>query len=355
MKFVEIWDLTRNVESFYIKNGKAISFKTNKPYMYRHSVSHDCFLQGPVYPFIFGDESYFINLYDYDGTPPYDPEVELVLYANERIGLMNEHYDEYSVEKIRKQFPNAVIVGEMKEIPPNFNNGPEVLGPGENAYRQKRPERIPNRIRFFNECDYVNVPGVPGGTYVNIPYFDDLAKQLNKKLICTPGPTNVDYMFEHYYSNEKSNSIFVYTPHQHHRRGQTMEFANYIGKKYKLPVYHKPLYNDKPFDYLSSHDFIKMWSQHLYHFNIDPMNTQPGQQCKQVANVGSINIGGVNDSHDILFPETATCDCDKLEEVFAKYYEDKNARYNAIEYAWNKLNETFSFDVVRKIFEKEFV
>lgn len=357
MKLAEIWDFTSNTESFYVKDGTAMSFKDDKPYMYKHSVSPECFLQGPVYPFLW-DGSYFINLEEYDerGTmPPYDPEVDMVLYINERIGMMNEYYEKYSVDNIRKQFPNAVIVGEVKEIPPTFNSGPLVLGPGEGAHRQSRPERMTNRIKFFNDCDFVNMPAIPNGTCTAIPYLKELENDINKKIVYTPGPTNVDYVFENYYTNEKMNSIFAYTPCQHHRRSNTMEFANYIGEKYKLPVYYKPLYNDRPFDYLSSHDFLKLFSPHLYHFNLDPATTQPGQQCKQVASVGSINFGGENDSHKFLYPETATCDWDTLEEVFVKYFEDENARFEAIEYAWKAVNEICGFDVVRKIFMKEFL
>ena len=357
MKLVEIWDFTGNTESFYVKDGTAMSFKDDKPYMYKHSTSPQCFLQGPVYPFLW-DGSYFINLEEYDerGTmPPYDPEVDVVLYGNERVGLMNEYYDKYSVENIRKQFPNAVIVGAIKEVAHNFNSGPLVLGPGEGPHRQSRPERITNRIKFFNDCDFVNMPSIPNGTCATIPYLKELENNINKKIVYTPGPTNVDYVFENYYTNEKMNSIFAYTPCQHHRRGNTMEFANYIGEKYKLPVYYKPLYDDRPFDYLSSHDFLKLFSPHLYHFNLDKMKTQPGQQCKQVASVGSINFGGENDSHKFLYPETATCDWDILEEVFVRYFEDENKRFNAIQYAWKMVNEICGFEAVRKSLKKEFL
>ena len=354
MKFAEIWDFTARVESFYIKDGVATSFKTNKPYMYEHSVSPECFLQGPVYPFLWKD-SYFINLEEYDGVAPYDPEVDLVLYVNERVGLMNEYYEQYSVDSIRKRFPNAVIVGEIKEVPPSFNSGPMVLGLNEAPRRAIRPERPDNRIKFFNDCDFVNMPSIPNGTCATIPYLKELENDINKKIVYTPGPTNVDYVFENYYSDEKSNSIFAYIPHQHHRRGDTMEFAQYIGKKYNLPVHYKPLYNDRPFDYLSSDEFIKLWSPHLYHFNLDNMKTQPGQQCKQVACVGSINFGGENDSHKFLYPETATCDWDILEEVFVRYFEDENERFNAIQYAWKAVNEICGFDAVKKVFEKEFL
>ena len=354
MKFAEVWDYTYNVKSFYLDDGVAKSFKTNEPYMYKHSIAPNCFLQGPVYPWLWED-SYYINLAEYDGVAPYDPSVDMVLYVNERVGLMNENYEKYSVDSIRKSFPNAVIVGEIKEVEPNFNSGPHVLSPGEAVHRQVRPERPINRIKLFNDCDFVNMPSIPGGTCASIPYLIELQNNINKEIIYTTGPTNTEYVFDHYYSDEKLNSIFAYTPHQHHRRGNTLEFANYLGDKYNLPVHYKPLYHDKPFDYMSSHDFVSLWSPHLYHINLDNMKTQPGQQCKQVACVGSINIGGVNDSHKFLYPETATCDTDKLEEVFVSYLEDENKRFETIKYAWEKVNEICGFDTVRKVFEEEFL
>jgi hypothetical protein len=355
VKLIEVWDFTARVESFYIKDGVATSFKTNKPYKYEGSISPECFLQGPVYTF-FDEGSYYLNLEEYDGVPPYDPDVDIVLYTNERVGLMNEYYEKYSADSMRKQFPNAAIVGQLKELPPSFNSGPSMLGPNEAPRRAIRPERPINRIRLFNDCDFVNMPSVPNGFCSKAPYLQELQNNINKKITYTPSPLNVDYIFENYYTNEKLNSIFAYTPHQHHRRGATMKFADYISKKYKLPVYCKPLPNDDwTSAYLSCYDFTKLWSPHLYHFNLDSMETQPGKQCIQVASVGSINIGGKNDSHGVLYPDTATCDLDKLEEVFVQYFENENKRFEAIQYAWETANNTFSHDAVKKIFKKEFL
>ena len=351
MKIAEVWDFTAYLESFYIKDGKATSFKTNKSYSYRNSVSPECFLQGPVYPHLW-EGSYFLNLEEYGGVPPYDSDVDLVLYVNERVGLMNEYYDKYSVESIRKQFPNAVIVGQVKEVPPTFNSG-DVYS--DIPRRQVRPERPENRIRFFNDCDFVNVPTTPDGVYAKDEYFVELQKHLNKEITFTPGPTNVDYVFDKYYSNEKNKSIFYYTPHQHERRGDTQRFSEYLGKKYGLEVFNKNLYHDKPFDYLSSHEFISLWSPHLFHVNIDPQNSYPGQQCRQVAAVGSINIGGENDSHHRLYPNSSGCDLKILEEIFELYLKDESKRFEAIEYAYNKVNELFGFSTVRNTLVDKFL
>ena len=65
MKLAEVWDYTGHLESFYVKDNTALSYKTNEPYMYGHSISPQCYLQGPVYPWLWPD-SYFLNLRDWD-------------------------------------------------------------------------------------------------------------------------------------------------------------------------------------------------------------------------------------------------------------------------------------------------
>ena len=165
-----------------------------------------------------------------------------------------------------------------------------------------------------------------------------MKKNIDTEIVFIPGTYNIDYLFEKFYSEEKSNSIYVYEPTVHDRRGNTMEFAAHIGEKYNLPVYFK----SKNENYSDGNKFLNLWSSHLYIFNLDPYDIQPGWHCLQVANVGSINIGGENDSHHLLFPETATCRWDLLEEQFVKYYNDEKERFKAVEYAWNKLNELFS-------------
>jgi len=49
-----------------------------------------------------------------------------------------------------------------------------------------------------------------------------------------------------------------------------------------------------------------------------------------------------------LFPETATCDKNILEEKFVEYLKDFDKRIKVIEYAWEKLNENYSFKVIKK-------
>ena len=70
--------------------------------------------------------------------------------------------------------------------------------------------------------------------------------------------------------------------------------------------------------------------------------------CFANATIGSLNIGGLNESHQHLFPETALPNLKIIEEKFKEYLIDEVARFRAIEYAWNKVNELYSFDVVKQ-------
>ena len=69
MKFAMIWDYSAYVKSFYVKDGVAHTFEDNKPYMYTHAVSPECFLMGPgSFPFLWEDGC-FINLWAGQQSP----------------------------------------------------------------------------------------------------------------------------------------------------------------------------------------------------------------------------------------------------------------------------------------------
>ena len=72
----------------------------------------------------------------------------------------------------------------------------------------------------------------------------------------------------------------------------------------------------------------------------------------QVASVGSINIGGLNEAHHYLYPETATCDEKILEDRIVEYLNNPEKRFQVIQNAWNKLNEIHSFNNIKSILEK---
>ena len=318
---------TDNIPSFYVKNGTMYDFKHNKPHIFEAAMSPQFVTQIWSYCFFYEDGC-FLNLKEWEEELP-DFDFDVIVYANERHGLDDIYWDKYSVARLKNKYSKAKVIGYVKEI-----TVPD--------YRYK------GWIRFLNDCDQVMAPA--SGHLQELPKYKEIQSELNKKInFCSPSPDNINLIYDKFYSNTKDNAIFVYLPTSPHRRGATLEFANYIGKKYNIPVVQKPFnssYNVK--QHMSWKDFMNYWSPCLWHFNLDPSEVQPGIQTTLVANVGSINIGGMNESHHILYPETATCDQKILEERFVEYLNNKEKRFEVIEYAWNKLNEFYGSTVVKK-------
>ena len=68
----------------------------------------------------------------------------------------------------------------------------------------------------------------------------------------------------------------------------------------------------------------------------------------QVAAAGVINVGGLNTSHKYLYPDLATNDLNELERVINNIILDDNERIRIMQYAYNKVNELYSFETVKK-------
>jgi len=337
MKIAWFLDNTIIGESFYVKNGKAFGLLSKTPYVHKHFVSPECSTAGYNLLWLW-DEGYYIKINELEeklfDLP--DLDLDLIFYSCERNGLDLENHDRFSVERLRKKYPNTKIIGYIKEMGKNFP--------------MHRPDRFENRIKFFNQCDAIHLQD--NSILRETPAFKEISKQVKTKINFSNFMHNIEYYFNKFYSNEKDNCIFAYLPNPVHRRGRTYEFAKYIGDKYNIEVRYKPLKNTQAFDYLSLKDFIKLWCPCLYHFNLDPEEQQPGWQAVQVASVGSINIGGRNESHQLLFPETATNNETILEEKFEEYLNNPEKRFKVIQNAWNSLNKYYSFETVKKQLKK---
>ena len=305
---------------------KSWYVKDKEKYLFDGDTVHDVY--NPIFNYcFFWDDGCFLNLSEWEDELP-DLDLDVIVYANERHGLDASNWDKYSVARLKNKYPKAKVIGFIKEItvPPN---------------------RYKNWIRFLNDSDYVVAPAT--GRMRKLPVYKTIQSELNKKINFFTSPHDIDSIYDKFYSDNKENAIFAYLPNPMHRRGRTVEFAEYIGKKYNIPVIKKP-FTDGSNDakYMAWDDFTNLWSPCLWHFNLDPSNLQQGQHIVAVANVGCINIGGMNESHHILFPETATCDEKILEEKFDWYFNDANKRFEVLNYACEKLNEFYSMDVVKK-------
>ena len=330
MKLAYIYDCSTQ-NSYYVKNQTSYDFVENKPYIHQHSITPSLHVTGWNFPFLWGDGC-FLNLEEWvDRIDFPDEDFDMILYSNERLGLDDDNYTKYSVQRLRDRYPNAKIVAYLKEVELSVHN---------------REERSKNRVHFLKSCDGIVAHGVD--SMKGLKDYTDMEELIGKKIHYVSHPVNINLYYDTFYSSNKQESIFAYLPNPIHRRAETYDFANYIGEKYNIPVRYKKLEINQKFDYLSLKEFVELWSPSSFQFNLDPSSTHPGQQAIQTANVGSINIGGLNESHHLLFPETATCDKKILEEKFEEYLKDVDKRFQVIEYAWEKLNEHYSFKVIKK-------
>jgi hypothetical protein len=331
MNFAMIIDaLGGDMKSYYIKDNKGYDFDGN-PFEFNVSIGNEFYASMWNYPKLF-ENGYFINWNEYKYDLP-DLDLDLIFVVRERsLAKTDGHFDKWcEVEQLRKKYPNAKIVGWIKEL---------WVGP---PYDYEHPKHKA-RIEFLNQCDTV---------VTNRPELNEhqqIADNVDKPFNFVAIPVDTDYLYDNFYK-DKDLAIWAYLPNPPERRGNTYEFVNYISQKYKIPVKYKELIPGEKFDYMSQKDFITNWSSCAFHFNLDPIDYFPGNQCGLVAATGTINIGGVNDYHHILFPETSTCDVKVLEDRFVEYLEDEKKRNDVITHAWNKVNSVFGFEAVRKQIE----
>lgn len=306
MKFALIVDKCK-VQSYVVRNNKAYELKNDKkPYSFHHSVGNECFIGFWGYPFVF--DGCFINWSEWEILPNID--LDLIFVAIE------SDYHKYKIKDLRKAYPNAIIVSVLKETW-NWN------------------QFASDRLKIYNESDFIF-------TCISEKVYKEYMPELNhcdKPIHFVPQPVNIDFLYDNYYSESRNELIFSYNvTHNSARIGKTHEFTKYISEKYKIPFINElnPLWSN----------FLKIWTPSTFHFNLDPSKYFPGQQAMQCAALGIINIGGLNDAHSILWPETATNDFDVLENKFNLYLKDYNKRVEVIQYAFNKLNEVYSYQSV---------
>jgi len=329
MNFALIVDALDPVSSYYVDNNTVYDFKNNKEYFIPTiGINKDCFLTIYNYPLLF-ENGYLFNWHEFEYDLP-DLDLDLIFLVVERTLGREEFTPWVDIQNLRKKYPNTRIVGYIKE--------PEAVI---NSYNDHNQYSL--KVNFLNKCDAVVV------NRPELKEFQKLADGVDKPFNFVALPHNVNYYYDNFFK-DKDLAIWAYTPHSGNRRYSTLDFSKYISDKYDIPLRHKQLNLMRNF-HIPIEEFIDKWSSCLFHFNLDPIPYFPGNQAVQVASTGTINVGGVNDYHHILYPEIATCDLKKLEEKFVQLLEDENKRNEVVERAWNKLNEIFSFKAVRKQIE----
>ena len=311
MNFALIVDACK-VESYTVIENKAYKFREpTVPYQFHHSIKNESFIGFWGYPFVFGGD--FLNWSEWEKP------LELPDRDYDLIFVVIERNFGHSIDELRKKYPNAIIVSLLKET---YNWNSEWM----------------RRMPIYDQADHVFIPVshrelFPGLTACKKP-VDFLGQ-----------PVDAEYLYNNFYSNKRDELIFPYfAVHNQSRFGRTWEFTFNMSKKYALQ-YIKPLHTqDSPNQW---HDFLKEWSRATFHFNLDPIPHFPGQQAMQCAALGVVHIGGLNDSHGLIWQETATNDESVLEEQFDFYLNNIKERMALLQRAWDRMISIYSYDAVR--------
>ena len=322
MKILTLIDCSA-VKSFYVKDKRAYEMKTNEPYIRNQSIGNACFMSIFEYPFL--SDGYYITWDEWEELP--DLEVDVVLLSIEkRVGV-------YNTEQVRKKYPNALIVGVLKELAANYRN----------------------RVEFFKTCDKYVLP------IIDKKLHDFYSRDVGVESKFLAQPYDISFLHDKYYLEDRDDSIFSYIVpgefvrfeygdeiQQGSRRGDTEIFANNMGSKFNLPVIREETKFESPTQW---HDFLEILSKHSFCFNLDPIQST-GQQAVQSAALGVINIGGNNDVQRFLYPSLSGTDLNYLEDKFSELVGDVSKRVEVMQYAFDKAVETYSLDSVYKQIKK---
>lgn len=306
MKFALLIDKILH-DSFSVVDGKSYKMKTGEPYNFHSSIGNHTAFGITSWPFIFNGD--FIKMMEWEELPKNDYDVIII--------VVERFFDEYPIEKIRKVYPNTIILATMKE----------------DAHLIRYYQKL---VDFYNTCDGLILP------FYDAPYeqFTTIKTDVAVPIYSIAQPYDIDYLYKKFYREERKELIFSYVAPNPIRRSNTEDFANYLGNKYNIPVTRKYI------EYYQGrnqwHDFLDIFTPSTFNINCDP-GWHQGHQGIQAAMFGIINIGGRNDSHRLLWPKTAIQDLTILEERFYNYITNMDERVKIIQYAWDKLWKYYSF------------
>lgn len=298
MKFALITD-TGIVSSYICQNNKVYLLESGEPYYRLPHISNECMMGFWNYPVLF--DGYFINLRE--GILP---EEELdVIFASIEV-------DSRNLDIIKNAYPKAKIFGSIKEL---------------------EQQRNPVRQYVIDNTDAFIEP------FLTYNFLSDLGYNLsNTNIVKILQPINIEYLRSKYIT-QKQNKLFNYENHWHSGRGgHNHTFLNLIDNI--EIIQQKPAPNDWQ-------EFIQSWNECQYMLNLDPM-CSVGQQATQCAALGIIMLGGLNDAHNILFPEFATMDVNRLKQSFDKCRCDQSYSQDVVAYSQEMLKNHYSFEVVKK-------
>jgi len=307
--------------SYFIQDKKSFLLKSDEliPYSHHHSIGNECHLGIWGWPFVF--DGYFINWTEWEELPSLDLDVVMV--------AIEKDPQKYNVDMLRKKYPNATVVSFIKED--YWTN----LQVGE-------------RIDFFKSCDVVTFPWLIQKDDDGILGVENLTKLCGKDVYYMPQPHDIDFLYDRYFQSKKNIQILNYKTPETSPGEHTEDFVNHISKKYNIHVMQHIVKYKGP-EHNQWEEFLSGITSSLYCFNLDTVRTG-GSMAVQCAALGILNVGGVQDSHEILYPETATNDWEQLENAFSEIHTNSEKRKEVMVRAFEKAKTHYSHNAVKQKF-----
>ena len=114
------------ISSYYIKDKTAYAFKNgmfngykaemDKPYVYHHSISAQCYIAMQNLPFLYNEDGCYLNLAEWNTLP--DTNFDLIFYGCEKNWNEDGSIKRKSVsaKEIKNKYSNAKVLGWIKEL-----------------------------------------------------------------------------------------------------------------------------------------------------------------------------------------------------------------------------------------------
>ena len=290
MKFAIATDNSKQ-QSFYCKEGHFYSLSTNHDIGILDELYTNAYFSLPLIM-----NGCYLNLTE--GTWP-EEDFDIILAAIE--------CDPQYLHILQKIYPNAIIVGQMKET--------------WNQQTQIRNYIIENTSGFVTP-------------YSKINFFKQWGLQLPKQNFVIPSPVNAKYL-QDTYSVTKEQTIFDYS--NFWATGRSSKFNKDILKNNKLKAI---FYQSK-----DPVDFLKHWSPSRFMLNTD-ISKGYGLMSIQCACLDTIMVGGNSDCQQILFPDLIGTNVDILSNKLDILVADKQLQESTLIYATKMFEKHYSFKAV---------
>ena len=308
--------------SYYVENKVGYFLNSKNEYEHPNHLGSKYAPPFMNFPYIF-DKGYLLKIEEF-GSINNLPDLDLDVI------ILSLEKSDYRVKEIKNKYPNSIIIANFKEYNPSGGHP-----------TKKWNDRL---INLYKEAD------IPVSPYSELDRFSEFEKIINRKLKYLPDPIDVDYLVENHFTQERPNTALCYIAPTHMDRGQkeTLEFCNKINRDYGIQIITPPY--SWPYDHnkrLSFVDFLSYISNASFCINLDKWY-QIGQAAMHCASLGTIHIGGIADSNLNLFEETSTNDLNKLEYVFEDLYINPNKRIKYIQKVFERINNKYSLESVKK-------